>query len=94
MQISFIGRNIDVTPALKTYTEEKMEKLKSRNITKMQVSFHIENVTQIAEATAHINGTALHATAESGDMYAAIDLLVDKLLAQITKHKEKQSDHR
>lgn len=94
MQITYTGRNIDVTPALKTYTQEKLEKLKNRNITNIHVSFHLENVEQIAEATVHLHGTDLHATAKSGDMYSAIDMLVDKLLGQINKHKEKQSDRR
>lgn len=93
MQITFTGRNIDVTSALKTYAEEKLEKVKNRNITKIHVSFHLENVEHIAEATAHLHGVDLHATAKSDDMYSAIDMMVDKLMGQITKHKEKQSDH-
>lgn len=94
MQIHFTGRNIEVTPALKTFTEEKLDRLSHRNaISKINVSFHIENVTQIAEATIHLNGTDIHASAKADDMYAAIDMLVDKLSGQITKHKEKHSDH-
>ncbi|MDR3477594.1 MAG: ribosome-associated translation inhibitor RaiA [Gammaproteobacteria bacterium] len=93
MQISFTGRNIEVTPALKSFTEEKMDRLQNRHVSKMHVTFHVENLTHIAEATAHVNGTELHASAKSEDMYSAIDLLADKLLGQINKHKEKDSDH-
>lgn len=96
MQIHFTGRNIEITPALKTFTTEKMQRIERRftNINAVNVTFLVENVMQIAEATVHINGVDLHATARSEDMYSAIDELVDKLLTQITKHKEKLTDHR
>lgn len=93
MQISFTGRNIDVTDALKTFTEEKMDRLRNRNISKIHVTFHVENVTHIAEANVHLNGTDLHASAKADDMYSAIDMLADKLVGQINKHKEKDSNH-
>ena len=95
MQLNFTGRNIEVTPALKTFTAEKMERVERRysTIKHVDVVFHVENVTHIAEATAHLDGAEIHATAKSTDMYAAIDELVDKLLTQITKHKEKQKGH-
>lgn len=97
MQIQFTGRHIEVTAALRSYTEEKMQRLLQRDsqINQLDVTFHLENVTHIAEATVHTpNGGKIHASAESNDMYAAIDLVADKLLAQITRHKDKQSDHR
>ncbi len=96
MQLHFTGRNIDVTPALKTYAQEKLQRLQHRaeNISSINIIFHVEKLEHIAEATLHIDGTDIHAKAESKDMYSAIDLLTDKLLAQITKIKEKHSDHR
>jgi putative sigma-54 modulation protein len=95
MQLNFTGRNIDVTPALKTFTTEKMQRIERRDhsLTSIDLVFHLENLTHTAEATAHVNGAKIHATAEASDMYAAIDLLVDKLITQITKHKEKHSGH-
>ena len=47
---------------------------------------------QKAESTLHLSGADIHAMAEEEDMYAAIDLLVDKLDRQILKHKEKKVD--
>jgi putative sigma-54 modulation protein len=95
MQLHFTGRNVEVTPALKTFTTEKLERLKKRaaNITNINVTFHIENVTHIAEANLHVDGIELHASANGSDMYSAIDMLVDKLLTQLTKHKEKTDHH-
>jgi putative sigma-54 modulation protein len=50
-------------------------------------------MVQKAEATIHISGADLFAHAESEDMYAAIDSLVDKLDRQLIKHKEKTRGH-
>jgi putative sigma-54 modulation protein len=96
MQLNFTGRNIDVSPALKTFTKEKLERLQHRheNIQSIHLFFHVENVNHIAEATAHCDGAEIHAKAESEDMYSAVDKLVEKLTAQIMKHKDKQTDHR
>lgn len=95
MQLNFTGRNIEVTPALKSFAEEKLQRLERRDdsISKINIKFLIENVTHIAEADLHLKGTELHASAKADDMYTAIDLLVDKLLTQITKHKEKSERH-
>jgi putative sigma-54 modulation protein len=96
MQLHFTGRNIDVTPALKTFAQEKFQRLQHRheNINSVNVILLVEKLDHIAEATLHIDGTDIHAKAESKDMYTAIDLLIDKLLAQVTKIKEKHTDHR
>jgi putative sigma-54 modulation protein len=96
MKINFIGRHLDVTPALRAYTEEKMQKLAHRDdqISSLDIKFSIENITHKAEGTIHLPGNELHATAQTEEMYAAIDLLVDKLAALITKHKEKHEAHR
>ncbi|PPS57846.1 ribosomal subunit interface protein [Pantoea sp. BRM17] len=46
-------------------------------INQVYIVLKVEKVTQIAEATLHVNGGELHATAEAEDMYAAIDGLVE-----------------
>ncbi len=96
MQINFTWRNLEATPALKSMTEEKLSRLQTRDhhINHINVTFQVEKTNQIAEATIHINGTDLHASATSTDMYSSLDLLIDKLMKQMTKHKEKNTDHR
>lgn len=96
MQLHFTGRNLEVTPALKTYATEKLQRLEKRysNITKINTVLQLDNADHIAEATVHLSGADIHATAKSNDMYAAIDDLADKLVVQLTKHKEKMTDHR
>lgn len=96
MQINITGHQMDITPALKTFTEEKFYKLERHfdKITAINVVFDVEKLRQIAEATILIAKGELHASAESEDMYSAIDGLVDKLDRQLIKHKEKLRGHR
>ncbi len=96
MKIIFTGHGIDVTPALQQFTTEKFNRLEKHfhRIISINVTFHVENLTQIAEANIFVNGSELHARAESDIMYTAVDLLVDKLDKQLIKYKEKHQDHR
>ncbi|MDP3704988.1 MAG: ribosome hibernation promoting factor [Legionellaceae bacterium] len=96
MQINFTGHRIDVTPALRTFTQEKFGKLERHfdKIKAINVVFDVEKLRQIVEATILVNKGELHASSESDDMYSAIDLLIDKLDKQLIKHKEKMKGHR
>ena len=95
MQITISGHHVEVTPALREYVLSKMERLQRHfdSITNTDVTVIVEKMVQKAEATIHVSGADLFATAESEDMYAAIDLLVDKLDRQLIKHKEKSRGH-
>jgi putative sigma-54 modulation protein len=95
MQLHFIGRNIELTEALKTFTQEKFQRVERHDhpISKVDIVFHIEKLTHTAEATLHLPGVELHAKAEAKDMYVAIDALVDKVSHLLIKHKEKHSRH-
>jgi putative sigma-54 modulation protein len=95
MHINITGHQLDVTPALRTFTEEKFDKLERHfdQITKVNVVFGIEKLRQIAEATVFVAGGELHASSESQDLYSAIDTLIDKLDRQLLKHKEKLRSH-
>ena len=94
MQINFTGHRMDVTPALRMFTEEKFDRLERHfdKITAINVVFDVEKLRQIAEATVLVAKGELHASSESEDMYTAIDILVDKLDRQLIKHKEKIRD--
>lgn len=95
MEFQITGHNVDVTPALRETVEKKLRKLEQLfdRINSIQVVLKVEKVQHIAEATLQVNGAELHASAEEDDMYAAIDLLTDKLSRQLTKHKEKLRQH-
>jgi len=94
MQINFTGHRMEVTPALRSFTEEKFDKLERHfdKITAINVIFDVEKLRQIAEATILVAKGEVHASSESEDMYTAIDILVDKLDRQLIKHKEKIRD--
>ncbi|MFC0178674.1 ribosome hibernation promoting factor [Thorsellia kenyensis] len=92
MQISIVGHHIEITQAINEFVESKFPKLTQYfdRINKAQVVLHIEGVNRIAETTLFVNGGEIHAKAEhDSDMYAAMDILLDKLARQLTKHKEK-----
>lgn len=91
MQISISGHHIEVTPALKSYVETKLERLERHfdQITNMHVILSVEKHMQKAESTVHAGGQEVYAEAESDDLYKAIDQLADRLDRQIIKKKEK-----
>jgi putative sigma-54 modulation protein len=95
MQINISGHHIDLTDSMQDYVRSKFDKLERffEHINGVQVILRVEKLQQIAEATLHVNGGEIHATAENEQMYAAIDSLVDKLVRQLNKHKEKLSNH-
>jgi len=95
MQINLSGHHIEVTDSMRTYVNEKFEKLERHfdHINNVYVVLKVEKLRQIAESTLHVNGSEIFAAVEHQDMYAAIDGLVDKLNRQVVKHKEKMNRH-
>lgn len=95
MQLSLTGHHVDITDALRTYVDEKMQKLERHfdHVTNVHVILSVEKLNQKAEATVHISGADVFADSIQEDMYAAIDGLVDKLDRQVLKHKEKLQNH-
>tara|TARA_B110000008_G_scaffold187704_1_gene186469 strand:+ start:36 stop:323 length:288 start_codon:yes stop_codon:yes gene_type:complete len=95
MQINIQGHHVVLTDSMQDYVRTKFDKLERffDHINSVQVVLKVEKINQIAEATLHINQGEIHATATDESMYAAIDSLVDKLVRQLNKHKEKLSSH-
>ena len=96
MNLNISGHHVEVTPPLREYVLAKLKRVE-RHFDKLisaEVVLTVEKLRQKAEATIHASGADLHAEAIDGDMYAAIDLLMDKLDQQTRKHKEKLRDHR
>lgn len=96
MQLQITGRNTELTDALKEKINTKFSHLESHlnHIISAHFTIEINKNRQIAEAQLTVPGTAIHAQAESEDMYVTIDLLEKKLMRQIDKYKEKLVDHR
>ncbi len=91
MKTILAGKNITVSEGLKDAVESKIGKLEKyfdKEI-ELYVTFEVQKQRQIIEATVNVRGTLIRAEVSSEDMYTSIDLVVDKLAHQITKHKKK-----
>ncbi len=91
MQVNVSGHHLEVTDALKNYANTKLLRLQRHfdRITNINVILRVEKLRQKAESTIRINGGEVFADAEAEDLYAAIDLMADKLDRQLIKRKEK-----
>lgn len=96
MQVNISGHHVEVTEALQNYVSVKLDKLQRHfdQIGNVQVTLSIEKERQKAEASLNVKGAQLHADAVHEDLYAAIDLMNDKLDRQLLKHKEKSVDRK
>jgi len=93
MNITVRGKNVEVTDALKDYVEKRLGKLDKyfENLREAQVTLVVEKGTHRVEVTIPINGMILRGEETTGDMYASVDLVIEKLERQIEKHKAKLS---
>jgi putative sigma-54 modulation protein len=99
MNLTISGHHIEVTPALKEYISEKIEKLAAHFDDLLNakviltVEKHKEHDGRKAECTLHLKGVDLFADASNADMHVAIDEMVAKLERQVVRYKEKHKDH-
>lgn len=95
MNLTITGHHIEVTPALRDYVSGKVEKVIRHfdHVTSVHVILSVEKLVQKAEITLHVKGKDIYADASDTDLYAAIDLLIDKLDRQVQKYKGKHNDH-
>jgi putative sigma-54 modulation protein len=93
MRLSVTGHHVEVTPALRGYLEKKLERIVRHfdRLIDVHCVLTVEKLRQKAEATLHASGCDIHADATEPDMYAAIDVLSDKLDRCVRKHKEKRA---
>ena len=91
MELNVSGHHVEVTDSLRNYISTKLERLERHfdRITNMNVILSVEKQRQKAESTIHVSGGEIYADAEHDDLYAAIDMLADKLDRQLIKKKEK-----
>ncbi len=94
MEIIVRGKNIEVTPALEEHIERRLEKLEKffDDDTEVQVVISVAGDDHIVEATVFLDSRILRSEETSGDMYASVDAMVDKLEKQVTRYREKLRD--
>ncbi|MHB8780540.1 MAG: ribosome hibernation-promoting factor, HPF/YfiA family [Candidatus Geothermincolia bacterium] len=99
MQMIVKGKNIEITSALRDYTEEKVGKVGRYfdRIIKTEVVLSVEknpkiSESQVVEVTIHSAGPLIRAKESASDMYQAIDLVTDKLERRVKRMKAKVID--
>jgi putative sigma-54 modulation protein len=94
MNLNLSGHHLDITPALRTYVQEKLGRVTRHfdHVIDAHVVLSVDKLRQKAEVTLHVRGKDIHCASEDLDLYAAIDLLVDKLDRQVLKYKDKRQD--
>jgi putative sigma-54 modulation protein len=95
MQIFLTGRNLEVTEALRRYAEEKVGRLQRylERITSAHIILSVEKYRQVAEVTLRVRDLTIRGEESSEDLYASIDLVVEKLERQVQKYKGKIQAH-
>lgn len=95
MQLTLTGHHVEVTPALRAYVEKRFDRVVRHfdRVIDVHCVLTVEKLEHKAEATLKVSGSSIHAEAIDGNMYAAIDMLTDKLDRRVNKHKEKTGDH-
>jgi putative sigma-54 modulation protein len=91
MNLHLTGHHVEITPAIREYVRSKLERINRHfdHVIDVNVVMTVEKLDQRIEANVHLPGKDIHVQAHDGDMYAAIDGLIDKLDRQVIRHKEK-----
>ncbi len=100
MKLLIHGRNLELTPALREYTQSKLERaVQHYEDMVVEADVHLSVARnprvpqQTAEVTVFANGTVIRAQERSENLYASIDLVASKLSRQLRRYKERHSDH-
>jgi putative sigma-54 modulation protein len=92
MRVSVTFRHIEPTEALKHYVEQKIHRIGKffSQPLEARVILAVESKEcQLAEVELHAHGTTVYGKEQHQDLYAAIDLIIDKIERQIKKQKDK-----
>lgn len=94
MKYIIVGKNIDVTPGLRTAVEEKIGKLEKYFTpeTEVHVTLSVEKDRQKIEVTIPVKGNIIRSEQVSNDMYVSIDLVEEIIERQLKKYKNKLVD--
>lgn len=92
MQVAYTGRNIEVTSALRDFTEGHLRKIRKilGEAIHVHVTLTVQKHRQIAEVHLHSRSLDINGLEETNDMYASINAVLDKAERQALKHKGKK----
>jgi len=95
MNLTVSGHHISVTEAIRSYVQSKLERVTRHfdHVIDVNVILSVQKLRQKAEVTVRVRGKDIYVESDDEDLYAAIDLLADKLDRQIIKYKDKVQSH-
>lgn len=95
MNLSISGHQLDVTPAIREYAATKLDRVLRHfdHIIDVQMILSAAKIRHTADVTVRVPGKDIHSEATDENLYAAIDLVMDKLDRQVVKHKNKLQTH-
>ncbi len=96
MKFVIVGKNIEVTPGLKSAVEDKIGKLERyfTSETEIHVTLSVEKERQKIEVTIPVKGSIIRSEQVSNDMYVSIDLVEEIIERQLKKYKNKLIDQK
>jgi putative sigma-54 modulation protein len=101
MRLQVKGRNLEISDSIRSYAEEKLQKLDRQlhELTRVELELAVEKNpsiadSQVAEATVYTKGPVLRAREATSDMRASIDQLTDKLLRQVKHYRDRRHQSR
>ena len=94
MRFIISGKNIEITPGLRTAVESKLSKLEKyfTSETEVHVTLSVEKDRQKREVTIPVKGSIIRSEQISNDMYVSIDLVEEIIERQLKKYKNKIID--
>lgn len=100
MNLTISGHHLEVTPAIREYLQGKLERIRRHfdHVIDIAVILAVDNLPekekrQRAEITLRLRGKDVHVASLAQDLYAAIDILIDKLDRQVIKYKTRTQEH-
>jgi putative sigma-54 modulation protein len=96
MNLNLTGQHLAITPAIRDYVVAKFDRINRHfdHVIDVSVVLSVDKLRQKIEANLHVSGRDIHCESVEPDMYAAIDMLADKLDRAVIKHKEMLIAHR
>ena len=94
MNLNIVGHQLEITPAIRGHVTGKLERIKRHfdHVLDVHVTLSASKLGQKAEVTLRVPGKEIHCACEQADLYAAIDVLVDKLDRQVLRYKDKRNE--
>ena len=96
MRVHIVARKLKITDAIKDFIEARFSKLGEYldNIVWAQAMVGVEKKIYTAEVIVHAGHQTMKASAQSDDLYCAIDKVMAKMEIQVKKYKERHAEHR